>query len=47
VLSGIAFQYVPNKLRITFGVVLMLWGIYRLVLTRIQVRQRNEEDEEE
>jgi hypothetical protein len=45
--SGVAFQYVPNKLRITFGVVLMLWGIYRLVFTRIQVRQRNKEDKEE
>jgi hypothetical protein len=47
IISGVAFQYVPNKLRITFGVVLMLWGIYRLVFTRIQVRQRNEQDEEE
>ncbi|MGD1044465.1 MAG: hypothetical protein ABR936_03935 [Bacteroidota bacterium] len=47
IMSGIAFQYVPNKLRITFGVVLMLWGIYRFVFTRIQARQGNEKDEEE
>jgi predicted membrane protein len=47
VMSGVAFQYVPNKMRITFGVVLMLWGIYRLVSTRNQVRQQNEKDEEE
>jgi hypothetical protein len=47
VISGVAFPYVPNKLRITFGIVLMLWGIYRFVFTRIQVRQRNEKDEEE
>jgi succinate-acetate transporter protein len=45
--SGIAFQYVPAKLRITFGVVLMLWGIYRFVFTWIHVRQHNENDEEE
>jgi len=47
VISGVAFSYVPNKWRITFGVVLMLWGIYRLVSTRIQVRQQNEKVEEE
>jgi hypothetical protein len=47
VVSGVAFQYVPSKLRITFGIVLILWGIYRLVFTRIQVRKKNEEDEEE
>jgi hypothetical protein len=46
-MSGVVFQYVPKKLRITFGVVLMLWGIYRLVYTQIKVRQQNEKDEEE
>jgi len=46
-MSGFAFSFVPIKLRITFGVVLMLWGIYRLVSTRIQVRHQNEKDEEE
>ena len=47
VASGVAFQYVPEKLRITFGVVLILWGIYRLVYTRTQERQKNQQDEEE
>jgi len=47
VVSGVVFQYVPMKFRITFGVVLMLWGIYRFVFTRIHVRQKNEPDEEE
>ena len=46
-MSDVVFQYVPKKLRITFGVVLMLWGIYRFVFTRIHVRQKNEPDEEE
>jgi hypothetical protein len=47
VISGMVFQYVPNKLRIIFGVVLMLWGIYRFVFTRVQAHQQNENDEEE
>jgi cytochrome c biogenesis protein CcdA len=47
VLSGLVFQYVPDKLRILFGVVLILWGIYRFVFTRIHVRQQREKDEEE
>ncbi|MCX6120034.1 MAG: hypothetical protein NTX44_00240 [Ignavibacteriales bacterium] len=47
VISGVAFQYVPSKLRVTFGIVLMLWGIYRFVSTWIHVRQKNEKDEEE
>jgi len=47
IVSGMAFQYVPAQLRITFGVVLMLWGIYRFVSTRVQSRRRNECEEEE
>jgi uncharacterized membrane protein YfcA len=47
VASGVVFQYVPERLRIIFGIVLMLWGIYRLIFTRIKVRQQNEKDEEE
>jgi uncharacterized membrane protein len=46
IVSGIAFQYVPSHLRITFGVVLMLWGIYRFVYTRIRAHQKNEDGEE-
>jgi hypothetical protein len=47
VVSGVAFQYVPSRLRITFGIVLALWGVYRFVYTRIKVHQQNEEDKEE
>jgi hypothetical protein len=47
ILSGIVFQYVPGKLRLSFGVVLVLWGIYRFVSTRMRVRQLKEKDEEE
>ncbi|MDZ7291470.1 MAG: hypothetical protein ONB44_20710 [candidate division KSB1 bacterium] len=36
---------VPNAMRITFGVVFILMGIYRFVATRMQARQREEEDE--
>jgi hypothetical protein len=46
IVSGVAFQYVPNQLRITFGIVLMLWGIYRFVYTRLQSRKKNEDIEE-
>jgi hypothetical protein len=35
VVSGIAIpDYVPKEFRLTIGVVLLLWGIYRFVLTR-------------
>ncbi len=35
---------VPKQLRITFGIVLMLWAIYRLVIIRTKSK-RYEEDE--
>jgi hypothetical protein len=44
--SGVAFQYVPAQLRITFGVVLILWGIFRFVNTRMHSRRQNEYEEE-
>jgi xanthine/uracil permease len=47
VISGVAFQNVPGKLRVIFGIVLMLWGIYRFVATRFQVRKQNDKDEDE
>ena len=47
VLSGIAFQYAPAPLKVTFGIVLMLWGIYRFVATRMRIRQQNNQEEEE
>ena len=45
--SGLLFEYVPSKLRITFGVVLMLWGIYRIVYTRMRKRQQEMENDDE
>lgn len=35
---------VPDKFRMMFGSVLMLYGIYRIISTRI--KQRHQEDEE-
>ncbi len=46
VLSGIAFQNAPPPLKVTFGIVLMLWGIYRFVATRMRIRQQNDQQEE-
>jgi hypothetical protein len=43
IISGWAFLYVPRQLRIMFGIVLMLWGVYRFVLTRSRSRQQNDE----
>lgn len=47
IVSGFAFQYIPLQMRIMFGVVLILWGIYRFVMTRTQVRRQQEDNEEE
>lgn len=44
IVSGFAFLYVPRQLRIMFGIVLMLWGIYRFVFTRFRARQKDEEN---
>jgi hypothetical protein len=33
----------PEKFRIMFGVVMLLYGIYRFVNTRMQQHQRNED----
>mgnify|MGYP001428664328 CR=1 FL=1 len=35
VVSGIAIpDYVPKEFRLTIGVVLLLWGIYRFIITK-------------
>ena len=34
-------EWVPDKVRLTFGSVLMLLGIYRGILTKIRASQRN------
>ncbi|MBN1398273.1 MAG: hypothetical protein JXA06_09615 [Bacteroidetes bacterium] len=46
ILSGLAFQYIPVEMRIMFGVVMVLMGIYRFVLTRTKIRQKSEGEEE-
>ncbi len=41
--SGFAFIYVPRQMRIMFGIVLMLWGVYRFVFIRSRTRQQDDE----
>ncbi len=36
-------SYVPTQFRIMFGIVLMLWGIYRSVITYTKSRQLDNE----
>jgi uncharacterized membrane protein len=45
--SGLFFKYVPDQLRIMCGVVLMLLGIYRFVVTRYRMRQQNDQEKDE
>lgn len=47
VISGFALGNVPSQLRVTFGVVLVLWGIYRFVATRFRMRQQNDQENDE
>jgi uncharacterized membrane protein len=46
IVSGLVLENVPNQLRVMFGVVLILWGIYRFVITWTRKHQQNENDEE-
>jgi len=34
---------VPKEMRIMLGIVLMLWAIYRLVITRTKIKQYEED----
>lgn len=36
-------EYVPKQFRITLGIVLVLWAIYRFVITRAKIKQYEEE----
>lgn len=36
-------ESVPKQVRIMFGIVLMLWGIYRCVITYTKSRQLDDE----
>lgn len=46
VVSGIAIpDYVPKEFRLTIGIVLLLWGIYRFVLTKTKSNDQEGPDE--
>jgi len=36
-------EYVPKQFRITLGIVLVLWAIYRFIITRTKSKQYEEE----
>jgi len=36
-------SYIPKEFRITIGIVLLLWAVYRFVLTRMKVKEDSEE----
>jgi uncharacterized membrane protein len=44
--SGIAFRYMPVQMRMMLGVVMILLGIYRFVITRTKARQQSEDEED-
>jgi uncharacterized membrane protein len=46
IVSGFAFQYIPVQMRMMFGVVMILLGVYRFVLTRTRASRQNENEEE-
>jgi len=46
IVSGLAFQYIPIQMRMMFGIVMILLGVYRFVLTRTKIRRQCEEEEE-
>jgi cadmium resistance protein CadD (predicted permease) len=45
-LSGLVLNYVPLRFRVMVGVVFVLMGIYRYVVTRTQARRQYEDEEE-
>ena len=45
VVSGVAFHYIPIQMRLMFGIVMILLGAYRFVLTRTRIRQQREAEE--
>lgn len=46
IVSGLAFQYIPIQMRMIFGIVMILWGVYRFVLTKTRARRQHEDEEE-
>ncbi len=47
IIIGFGLRNVPTQLRIMFGVVLILWGIYRFVVTRFRTRERDDQEDDE
>jgi hypothetical protein len=47
IVSGLAFPYIPIQMRIMFGVVMILMGVYRFVLTRTRANRQDEDEEED
>jgi|GEM_PF-3321151 len=44
-LFGWAFEYVPSRIRIMWGAVMLLFAIYRLVATRVRSLQQKRDEE--
>jgi hypothetical protein len=46
IVSGLAFQYIPIQMRMMFGIVMVLWGVYRFVLTKTRAHRQLEDEVE-
>ncbi len=46
IVSGFAFRYIPIQMRMMFGIVLILWGVYRFVFTKTRIRRQFEDEQE-
>lgn len=46
IVSDLAFPYIPIQMRMMFGIVMILWGVYRFVLTKTRDRRQLEDEEE-
>jgi hypothetical protein len=45
IVSGLAFKYIPIQMRMMFGIVMILWGVYRFVLTKTRTHRQHEDEE--
>ena len=43
--TNLALDYLPAQLKVMMGVVLFLYGVFRIVITIFEQRQRNEDQE--
>ena len=46
IVSGVVFSYIPIQMRMMFGIVMILWGIYRFVITKTRAGRQHEDEEE-